>query len=97
MLPLRQYDAMERLILSPSALEDLRRLYSYGWLPGRIAHILNRMHGLDLTPAEIKHFCRYSKALLETEPEDAPEDEPDNKPEEEPEDEPSQRSETDAP
>lgn len=89
MLPLRQNDAMERLILSPSALEDLRRLYSYGWLPGRIAHILNRMHSLDLTPAEIKHFCRYSKALLETEPEDAPDDEPEN--------DTSQRSEPDAP
>ena len=65
MLPLRQYDAMERLILSPSALEDLRRLYSYGWLPGRIAHILNRMHSLDLTPAEIKHFCRDNNVLLD--------------------------------
>lgn len=89
MLPLRQYDAMERLILSPSALEDLRRLYSYGWLPGRIAYILNRMHGLDLTPAEIKRFCRDNNALLETEPKDAPDDEPEN--------DTSQRSEPDAP
>lgn len=78
MLPLRQYDAMERLILSPSALEDLRRLYSYGWLPGRIAHILNRMHGLDLTPAEIKRFCRDSNALLDAELDNAAENEPDS-------------------
>lgn len=73
MLPLRQYDAMERLILSPSALEDLRRLYSYGWLPGRIAHILNRMHGLDLTPAEIKHFCRDNNVLLDADLDNAAE------------------------
>lgn len=32
--------------LSPAAIEDLRRLYSYGWLPGRIARIFNRMHAL---------------------------------------------------
>ena len=73
MLPLRQNDAMERLILSPSALEDLRRLYSYGWLPGRIAHILNRMHGLDLTPAEIKHFCRDNNVLLDADLDNAAE------------------------
>lgn len=66
--------------LSPSALEDLRRLYSYGWLPRRIAHVFNQLHlhGLDLTPAEIKRFCRDNKAPLEAEPED----EPDRKPEE---------------
>ena len=92
MFPLRQYDAMERLILSPSALEDLRRLYSYGWLPGRIAQILNRMHSLDLTPAEIKHFCRDNNALLDADLDNAAENEPDCKPEEEP----SQRSEPDA-
>ena len=89
MLPLRQYDAMERLILSPSALEYLRRLYSYGWLPERIVHVFNQLHGLDLTPTEIKRFCRDNKAPLEAEPDD----EPDRKPE----DEPSQRSETYAP
>lgn len=44
--------------LSPAAIEDLRRLYSYGWLPGRIARIFNRMHGLALTTAEIKRLCR---------------------------------------
>ena len=88
MLPLRQYDAMERLILSPSALEDLRRLYSYGWLPGRIAHILNRMHGLDLTPAEIKHFCRDNNVLLDADLDNAAENEPDSAT--------SQRSEPDA-
>lgn len=38
--------------LSPAAIEDLRRLYSFGWLPGRIARIFNRMHGLTLTTAE---------------------------------------------
>ena len=79
---------MGRLILSPSALEDLRRLYSYGWLPGRIAHILNRMHGLDLTPAEIKRFCRDNNALLDAKLDDAAENEPDSKT--------SQRSEPDA-
>lgn len=89
MLPLRQYDAMERLILSPSALEDLRRLYSYGWLPGRIAHILNRMHGLDLTPAEINHFCRDNNVLLDADLDNAAENEPDSAT--------SQRSEPDAP
>lgn len=60
--------------LSPSALEDLRRLYSYGWLPGRIAHVFNQLHGLDLTPAEIKRFCRDNKAPLEAEPEGEPEE-----------------------
>ena len=44
--------------LSPAALNDLRRLHSYGWLPGRIAAILNRMHGLSLTPADIKQLCK---------------------------------------
>ena len=33
-------------------------LYSYGWLPGRIARIFNRMHGLTLTTAEIKRLRR---------------------------------------
>ena len=44
--------------LSPAAIEDLRRLYSYGWLPGHIARIFNRMHGLTLTTAEIKRLRR---------------------------------------
>lgn len=57
---------MERL--TASALDDLRRLYSYGWLPGRIAHVLNRLHGLTLTPQEVKQFCRANKKLLESSP-----------------------------
>ncbi len=43
--------------LSAAILADLRRLHSYGWLPGHIAHILNRLHGLDLTPKEVKRMC----------------------------------------
>lgn len=52
--------------ISTAALADLRRFYSYGWLPGRIAHVLNRMHGLTLTPQEVKQFCRANKTLLES-------------------------------
>ena len=34
--------------LSAAILADLRRLHSYGWLPGHIAHI---------TPKEVKRMC----------------------------------------
>lgn len=44
--------------LSPAALEDLRRFCAYGWLPGPIAHVLNRRHDLHLTAAEVKQLCR---------------------------------------
>ena len=44
--------------LSPSALEDFRRFCAYGWLPGPIARVLNRRHGLHLTAAEVKQLCR---------------------------------------
>lgn len=44
--------------LSPAAQEDLRRLISYGWLPGIIAHLLSRTHGLELTPREVKMLMR---------------------------------------
>ena len=52
-------------IIPPSALEDLRRFRAYGWLPGPIAHVLNRRHGLHLTAAEVKQLCRE---LSEREP-----------------------------
>lgn len=51
--------------ISLSALEDLRRFRAYGWLPGPIAHVLNRRHGLCLTAAEVKQLCRE---LSEREP-----------------------------
>lgn len=52
-------------LLTPDAIEDLRRLYSYGWLPGRIGHVFNRLHGLALKPAEIKLLCRELDKLEE--------------------------------
>ena len=51
---------MDLTDLSPAALADLRRLLSYGLLPGRIAPMLNRMHGLELTYKDIR---RLAKAL----------------------------------
>ena len=44
--------------LPPAAREDLYRLLSYGWLPGIIARILTRTHGLALTPREVKMLSR---------------------------------------
>lgn len=49
----------------PSALEDLRRFHAYGWLPGPIAHVLNRRHGLCLTAAEVKQLCREMRKQIE--------------------------------
>ena len=46
--------------LTPAAQEDLRRLISYGWLPGIIAHLLNRTHGLELTSREVKMLMRQA-------------------------------------
>ena len=51
---------MDLTDLSPAALADLRRLLSYGLLPGRIAPMLNRMYGLELTYKDIR---RLAKAL----------------------------------
>lgn len=51
--------------ISLSALEDLRRFRAYGWLPGPIAHVLNRRHGLHLTAAEVKQLCREMRKQIE--------------------------------
>ena len=49
---------MDLTDLSPAALADLCRLLSYGLLPGRIAPMLNRMHGLQLTYKDIRRFAK---------------------------------------
>lgn len=44
--------------IPPAALEDLRRFHADGLLPGISSRLLNRRHGLDLTPREVKKLYR---------------------------------------
>ena len=44
--------------LSPAALEDLRRFHAGGLLPGISSRLLNRRHGLDITPREVRKIYR---------------------------------------
>lgn len=47
--------------LPEGVLEDMRRYISYAWPPGRIAQLLNRSYGLDLTREAVIHMLRRLK------------------------------------
>lgn len=47
--------------LPEGALEDMKRYISYAWPPGRIAQLLNRAYGLDLTREAVIHMLRRMK------------------------------------
>lgn len=47
--------------LPEGALEDMKRYISYAWPPGRIAQLLNRAYGLDLTRETVIHMLRRLK------------------------------------
>lgn len=47
--------------LPEGVLEDMKRYISYAWPPGRIAQLLNRSYGLDLTREAIIHMLRRLK------------------------------------
>lgn len=55
-------DKRKTIILPDEAREDFLRSLSYGWLPGRIMSMLNRLHGLSLTAVEVKKLCRAQRA-----------------------------------
>ena len=42
--------------LPEGVLEDMKRYISYAWPPGRIAQLLNRSYGLDLTREAVIHY-----------------------------------------
>ena len=47
--------------LPEGVLEDMKRYISYAWPPGRIAQLLNRAYGLDLTREAVIHMLRRLK------------------------------------
>lgn len=47
--------------LPEGVLEDMKRYISYAWPPGRIAQLLNRSYGLDLTRESVIHMLRRLK------------------------------------
>ena len=47
--------------LPEGVLEDMKRYISYAWPPGRIAQLLNRSYGLDLTREAVIHMLRRLK------------------------------------
>ena len=47
--------------LPEGVLEDMNRYISYAWPPGRIAQLLNRSYGLDLTREAVIHMLRRLK------------------------------------
>lgn len=47
--------------LPEGMLEDMKRYISYAWPPGRIAQLLNRSYGLDLTREAVIHMLRRLK------------------------------------
>lgn len=47
--------------LPEGVLEDMKRYISYAWPPGRIAQLLNRSYGLDLTRETVIHMLRRLK------------------------------------
>lgn len=57
-------DKRKTIILPDEAREDFLRFLSYGWLPGRIMSMLNRLHGLSLTAVEVKKLCRAQRTAL---------------------------------
>ena len=46
---------MKKCTLSQEAWDDLFRWLAYGWTSWRIARLLNRLYGLDLTHQDIEH------------------------------------------
>lgn len=47
--------------LPEGVLEDMKRYITYAWPPGRIAQLLNRSYGLDLTREAVIHMLRRLK------------------------------------
>ena len=47
--------------LPEGVLEAMKRYISYAWPPGRIAQLLNRSYGLDLTREAVIHMLRRLK------------------------------------
>lgn len=47
--------------LPEGVLEDMKRYISYACPPGRIAQLLNRSYGLDLTREAVIHMLRRLK------------------------------------
>ena len=47
--------------LPEGVLKDMKRYISYAWPPGRIAQLLNRSYGLDLTREAVIHMLRRLK------------------------------------
>ena len=47
--------------LPEGVLEDMKRYISYAWPPGRIAQLLNRSYGMDLTREAVIHMLRRLK------------------------------------
>lgn len=47
--------------LPEGVLEDMKRYISYAWPTGRIAQLLNRSYGLDLTREAVIHMLRRLK------------------------------------
>ena len=47
--------------LPEGVLEDMKRYISYAWPPGRIAQLLNRSYGLNLTREAVIHMLRRLK------------------------------------
>lgn len=45
-------------ILPEQTIEDLRRYLSYGWKSGRIAQLLNRCYGLELSYSDVSQLIR---------------------------------------
>lgn len=44
--------------LPEGAEADIRRYLAYGWLPGRIAQLLNRAYGLELDSSDVISLTR---------------------------------------
>ena len=53
--------ACRKTDLPEGVLEDMKRYISYAWPPGRIAQLLNRSYGLDLTREAVIHMLRRLK------------------------------------
>lgn len=45
-------------ILPEEAVKDLRRYLTYGWKTGRIAQLLNRCYGLELSYSDTSQLIR---------------------------------------